>query len=76
VTTTPQELKDRIEASIPGARAEVTGDGRHFNAIVSAPAFRGMSRIAQHRLIYDVFGTDVGEDIHALSIQTMPSEEP
>jgi len=76
VSTTPQELKERIEAGIPGARAEVTGDGRHFNAVVSSPAFRGISKIAQHRLVYDVFGTDVGERIHALSIQTMPSEEP
>ena len=76
MSTTPQELKDRIEAGIPGARAEVTGDGRHFNAIVSAPAFRGISRIAQHRLVYDVFGGEVGNSIHALSIQTMPSEEP
>ncbi len=76
MNTTPQELKERIEASIPGARAEVTGDGRHFNATVSSPAFRGLSRIAQHRLVYDVFGSDVGQSIHALSIQTMPSEEP
>jgi len=76
VNTTPDELRARIEAGIPGARAEVTGDGRHFNAVVAAPAFRGLSRIAQHRLVYDVFGNDVGSSIHALSIQTMPSEEP
>ena len=76
VSATPQELKERIEAGIPGARAEVTGDGRHFSAVVVAPAFRGISRIAQHRLVYDVFGRDVGDSIHALSIQTMPSEEP
>ena len=73
---TPQELKDRIEAGIPGARADVSGDGRHFQAFVSAPAFRGISKIAQHRLVYDVFGSEVGNSIHALSIQTMPSEEP
>ncbi|HWF34652.1 MAG TPA: BolA/IbaG family iron-sulfur metabolism protein [Solirubrobacteraceae bacterium] len=73
---TPEELQARIEAGIPGARAEVTGDGRHFNAVVSSPAFRGISRIAQHRLVYDVFGGDVGSSIHALSIQTLPSEEP
>jgi acid stress-induced BolA-like protein IbaG/YrbA len=67
---TPEELKARIEAGIPGATAEVTGDGHHFNAIVSADAFSGLSRIAQHRLVYDVFGTEVGDRIHALSIQT------
>ena len=70
MSATPEELKQRIEAGIPGARAEVTGDGHHFNAVVSAAAFDGLSRIAQHRLVYDVFGTEVGDRIHALSIQT------
>ena len=67
---TPEELKARIEAGIPGARAEVSGDGHHFNAVISAPAFEGLSRIAQHRLVYDVFGDELGDRIHALSIQT------
>ena len=71
---TPEELKTRIEAGIPGATAAVTGDGHHFNAVVSAPAFQGLSRIAQHRLVYDVFGAEVGDRIHALSIQTKASE--
>jgi acid stress-induced BolA-like protein IbaG/YrbA len=73
---TPEELKARIEAGIPGAAATVTGDGHHFNAIVSSPAFRELSRIAQHRMVYDVFGPEVGGRIHALSIQTQaPSTE-
>jgi stress-induced morphogen len=79
VSATPQELKERIEAGIPGSVAEVTGDGHHFNAVISAPAFDGLSRIAQHRLVYDVFGNEVGDRIHALSIQiksghTTPSQ--
>ena len=72
---TPDELKQRIEMGIPGASAEVSGDGHHFNAVVSAPAFAGLSRIAQHRLVYDVFGGEVGDRIHALSIQTRPAEK-
>jgi stress-induced morphogen len=71
---TPEELKARIEAAIPGASATVTGDGHHFSAVVSAPAFRGLSRLAQHRLVYDVFGSEVGDRIHALSIQTKPGD--
>ena len=74
VSATPEELKERIEAGIPGAVASVTGDGHHFNAVVSAPAFAGISRIAQHRLVYDVFGAELGDRIHALSIQTKTSE--
>ena len=66
----PDELKQRIEAAIPGASADVTGDGHHFNAVVAAPAFEGLSRIAQHRLVYDVFGAELGDRIHALSLQT------
>jgi acid stress-induced BolA-like protein IbaG/YrbA len=67
---TPEELRQRIETGIPGARAEVSGDGHHFSAVVSAAAFTGLSRIAQHRLVYDVFGAELGGRIHALSIQT------
>jgi acid stress-induced BolA-like protein IbaG/YrbA len=75
VAATPEELKQRIEAGIPGARAEVSGDGHHFTAVVTAPAFEGLGRLAQHRLVYDVFGPEVGDRIHALSIQTNPREE-
>ena len=71
---TPAELKERIEARIPDSRAEVTGDGRHFQARVVSPAFAGLSRIAQHRLVYDVFGAEVGDRIHALSISTTSPE--
>jgi stress-induced morphogen len=74
VSATPEELKERIEAGIPGAVASVTGDGHHFNAVVSAPAFQGIPRIAQHRLVYDVFGDELGDRIHALSIQIRASE--
>jgi stress-induced morphogen len=67
------ELKQRIEAAIPGARAEVqdyTGGGDHFRATVIAPVFAGLSRIEQHRLVYDIFGAEIGGPIHALSLKT------
>jgi stress-induced morphogen len=68
---TKEELKERIEAGIPGARAEVHGDdGQHFEAVVVAPTFAGLSRIAQHRLVYDVFDGELGDRIHALALQT------
>jgi stress-induced morphogen len=67
------EIKQRIEAAIPGARADVedyTGGGDHFRAVVSATAFAGLSRIEQHRLVYSVFGEEIGGPIHALSLKT------
>jgi stress-induced morphogen len=74
MSATPEELKERIEAAIPDSAASVTGDGHHFNAVVTAPVFSGLNRLAQHRLVYDVFGPEVGDRIHALSIQTRTSE--
>ena len=68
-----QDIKRRIEAGIPDARAEVedlTGGGDHFRATVVSSTFAGRSRIEQHRMVYDVFGDEVGGPIHALSIQT------
>ncbi len=68
-----EEIKQRIEAAIPGAQAEVedwTGGGDHFKATVTAAAFAGRSRIEQHKLIYEVFGAEIGGPIHALSLKT------
>jgi stress-induced morphogen len=68
-----EDLKQRIEASIPGARADVTdltGGGDHFRASVVAAEFSGLSRIEQHRRVYGVFGAEIGGPIHALSLET------
>jgi stress-induced morphogen len=70
---TAEDLKRRIEDALPGATAEVedlTGGGDHFRAEVVSDRFDGLSRIEQHRLVYDVFGDEVGGPIHALSIKT------
>ena len=72
------ELKERIETAIPGARASVedlTGGGDHFRAEVVSDRFGGLSRIDQHRLVYGVFGDEIGGRIHALSLKTSPPEE-
>ncbi len=70
---TTDDLKQRIEAAIPGATADVTdltGGGDHFRATVVAPEFASMSRIEQHRRVYAVFGAEIGGPIHALSLVT------
>jgi stress-induced morphogen len=69
----PEDLKQRIEGAIPGARVDVqdlTGGGDHFRATVVAPGFADMSRIEQHRQVYAVFGAEIGGPIHALSLET------
>jgi stress-induced morphogen len=68
-----EDIKQRIEAAIPGAHADVedyTGGGDHFRASVTATAFDGLSRVQQHRLVYEVFGAEIGGAIHALALKT------
>jgi stress-induced morphogen len=70
---TASQLEERIAAALPGAQVSVedlTGGGDHFRAEVVSDRFHGLSRIQQHKLIYDVFGDEVGGPIHALSIKT------
>ena len=68
-----EELQDRIRTALPGADVAVedlTGGGDHFRAEVVSDRFDGLSRIEQHKLVYEVFGDEVGGPIHALSIKT------
>ncbi len=70
---TTGELQQRIEDALPGAEVAVedlTGGGDHFRAEVVSEQFAGLSRIQQHKLVYDVFGAEIGGPIHALSIKT------
>jgi stress-induced morphogen len=67
------EVKERIEQALPGAEATVTdltGGGDHLRAEVVYDGFAGLSRIEQHKLIYDVFSEEIGGPIHALSLKT------
>ena len=68
---TPEDIKQRIEAAIPGAVAEVDGpDGVHFSAVVTSETFAGRPRLEQHRMVMDVFAGELGGAIHALSVKT------
>jgi stress-induced morphogen len=68
-----EDLKQRIEQAIPGADVQVedlTGGGDHFRAEIVSDRFDGLSRIDQHKLVYSVFGEEIGGPIHALSLKT------
>jgi acid stress-induced BolA-like protein IbaG/YrbA len=68
---TASELKDTIEAALPGASAEVESpDDVHFTARVVSDRFQGMSRVQQHQLVMGLFEGRLGGEIHALSLKT------
>ena len=67
-----EKVKALIEAGLPGAQVEVTGDGRHFEAVVISGAFEGKSLIQRHRMVMATVNDKIASDeLHALSIKTL-----
>ena len=67
------EIEALIRAALPDAEVTITdlaGDGDHYSAEVVSAAFVGMSRPAQHRLVYDALGGRMGGELHALQLAT------
>ncbi len=69
-----EAIEAAILAALPGASVELTdlaGDDDHWAAKVTAPQFRGLSRVAQHKLVYAAFGGRMGGELHALQVTTV-----
>jgi stress-induced morphogen len=67
------EIERLILAGIPDARVEITdlaGDGDHYAARVVAESFKGQSRVAQQRRVYEALGGRMGGVLHALQLTT------
>jgi len=73
--TTPENIKQYIEAGMQCEHVEVSGDGHHFEAIIVSAAFKGKRKVQQHQLVYQALGDRMREEIHALSMQTLTPEE-
>jgi acid stress-induced BolA-like protein IbaG/YrbA len=68
---TSEELQSIISAGLPCDHIEVSGDGRHWAAVVVSPAFEGKRLIARHQLVYGTLGGRIQNDeVHALSMKT------
>lgn len=65
-----------IEAGMPGCEARVTGDGRHFEAIVISEEFEGKSPLQKQRMVMATVKPQLESDeLHALSIKTYTPEQ-
>ena len=67
-------IEAAILTALPGARVELTdlaGDDDHWAATVTAPQFAGLSRVAQHKLVYNALGGRMGGVLHALQVTTV-----
>jgi stress-induced morphogen len=67
------QLEQMIRQALPGAQVEITdlrGDGDHYAAHVVSAAFAGKSRVEQHKMVYDALKGGMGDELHALALQT------
>jgi acid stress-induced BolA-like protein IbaG/YrbA len=73
---TAEELQSIIQAGLPCAVCEVTGDGRHWAATIVSADFEGKRPVARHQRVYATLGARMHTDeVHALSMQTFTPAE-
>ena len=72
---TPEDIKEWIEQNLDESEVEISGDGRHFSAVIVCAGFAGTTRIQQHHMVYAALGDRMKDDIHALSMHTMTPED-
>ena len=67
------EIEHLIRGGIPDAQVRIEdlrGDGDHYAAYVTSQSFKGKSRVQQHQLVYQALKGAMGEQLHALALQT------
>ena len=77
----PDAVEAAIQRAIPDAKVTVedlTGGGDHLQVSVVSEAFKGLSRIRQHQLVYGALQQELAsEAIHALALSTtIPADSP
>jgi len=71
----PAKIISLIKESIPDADVQIEdlrGDGDHYAAYVVSSAFTGKTRVQQHQMVYAALKGRMGDELHALALQTAP----
>jgi BolA family transcriptional regulator, general stress-responsive regulator len=68
----PLELQVRNESHLHAGHAGAADGRGHFRIRIVAEAFRGVSPLARHRMVYAAVNELLQTDIHALAIEAHP----
>jgi stress-induced morphogen len=66
-------IEQLIREALPDARVSIEdlrGDGDHYAAHVVSAAFKGKTRVQQHQMVYQALQGRMGNELHALALQT------
>lgn len=72
------EIERLIKSGVPDAQVRIDdlrGDGDHYAAYVISPAFKGKSRVQQHQMVYQALRGRMGNELHALALQTAAPQD-
>ena len=69
-----EEIKSLIKEAIPDAEISIkdlAGDNNHYSATIRSKIFTGKNKIEQHKLVYKALKGKMGNELHALALNTM-----
>ena len=69
-----EEIKNLIKEAIPDAEIiiqDLAGDENHYSATIKSKVFNGKSKIEQHKMVYKSLKGKMGNELHALALNTM-----
>ena len=76
MTLKAEEIENLIKESIPDAEItieDLAGDENHYSATIKSKIFSGKSKIEQHKFVYKALKGKMGNELHALALNTMES---
>lgn len=71
----PLELDVLDESAAHRGHAGAAGGAGHFRVRLVSERFRGVARVARHRMVYEALGAEIGPEIHALALELLSPEE-
>lgn len=74
MTIKKEELETMIIQAFPEAKVEIidlAGDDNHYSLTITSNRFSGISRIDQHKMVYEALDGKMGNELHALTIKTL-----
>ena len=69
-----EEIKNLIKDAIPDAQIiikDLAGDENHYSATIKSKIFTGKNKVEQHKLVYKALKGKMGNELHALTLNTM-----
>tara|TARA_Y100001970_G_C13631322_1_gene554303 strand:- start:64 stop:297 length:234 start_codon:yes stop_codon:yes gene_type:complete len=69
-----EEIESLIKEAMPDAEVSIqdlAGDENHYSATIKSKIFNGKTKIDQHKLVYKALKGKMGNELHALALNTM-----